>query len=270
MAVASISTVALSLAILGAFALLALGSHRFVERQLAAFEIRVFVPRTATEAEAQQVRDTIAKLSLVKNVELLSRDEEYAEFKRKLNADVVSGIISNPLPYALKVESKNSRQTEVLAEQIRKIPNVRKVSDGKEDHQRLRVIADLVRTLGILVAIILFLTTVFIIHNAIRLTLFARRHEIRIMQLVGASNWFIRAPLVIEGIVIGTIGALISVGLITLCSGYIGCMVERVLPTLRDLSSGLGKVQLLQYMVIAGAAIGAIGSYISMRRFLRA
>ncbi len=247
----------------------ALGSHKFVERQLAGFEIKVFMARGGTYDQAKDVRDSIEKLPLTSKVQILSRDAEYAALKRSLNADFMSGVIDNPLPYALKVECKDSRKTTVLADQIRHIRGVNNVADAKEQQGKVRGIADLVRTLGFFAAIVLCFTTIFIIHNAIRLTLFARRHEIRIMQLVGATNWFIRVPLVLEGIVIGALGALIAVGLISLGSEYVAGTVQRLLPTLRDMSSGIASSQLLGMLVTAGAAIGAAGSLVSMRRFLK-
>jgi cell division transport system permease protein len=208
MAVASISTVALSMAVLGAFMLLALGSHRFVERQLAGFQIKVFTPTGATQAQATKLQDAIKNLPLTKRAELLSRESEWKQFKRNVNTDFdLGGVVGNILPFAIDVESKDSRQTDVLASQIRKLQGVAKVNNASEEYGRVKAVADLVRVLGFTVAIILCFTTVIIISNAIRLTVFARRHEIKIMQLVGATNWFIRIPLVLEGIVLGAIGA---------------------------------------------------------------
>lgn len=271
MAVASVSTVALSMAILGAFLLLVLGSHRFVERQLAQFEIAVFLPVGASPRKADEVRDAIRKLPLTKHVELLSREKEWAEFKRNMNTEIdLGGVTGNPLPYALHVESKDSRKTNVLADQIGRIDGVAHVTDSRETYGRVKALADLVKILGFVAALILCFTTIFIISNAIRLTLFARRHEIKIMQLVGATNWFIRVPLVLEGIVFGAIGAAVAVGLVSLGSGYIATMVqERFPPMLRDLSSGIDRGLFLTSLVSGGALIGALGSLISIRRFLQ-
>lgn len=271
MAVAAVSTVALSLAILGVFLLLVLGSHRFVERQLAGFEVAAFLPREASQEDAEKVRDTITKLPLTKNVELLSRDKEWAEFKRKMNTKIdLGGVTDNPLPYALHIESKDPRKTAALAQQIREIPGVKRVADAREDYRVVRAVADLVKLLGFAASVVLCLTTVFIISNAIRLTLFARRHEIRIMQLVGATNWFIRIPLVLEGIILGALGAVIAVGLVAVSLEYVAGLVVRMLPpTLRDVSSGVSHTQFIALLVLGGAAIGALGSFISIRRFLK-
>ncbi len=271
MALASISTVALSMAILGTFILMVLGSHRFAERQLERFEIAVYLPVGADLADANRVRDEIKSLPLTSKVDLLSRDAEWNKLKLKLNTNIdLGGIANNPLPYALNVESRDSRRTSELADKIGKIKGIDAVNDYKKIYGSVKTIADLVRILGFAASIILCLTTTFIISNAIRLTVFARRHEIRIMQLVGATNWFIRIPLVIEGIVIGAAGAFIAYGLISVSSHYtVGVLQRQVMPILRDISSGVSPTQFMTTLTCTGAAIGALGSYISIRRFLK-
>lgn len=271
MAVASVSTVALSMAILGAFMLLVMGSHRFAENQLARFEIRAFTPVGADQASAEKLATSIRALNLTSKVEVMSRDKEWAEFKRKQNTDIdLGGVTDNPLPYALSVQCKDSRKISQLAEQVRQIHGVAHVVNADETYARVRAIADLVKVLGFAAVILLIFTTVFIISNAIRLTMFARRREIQIMQLVGATSWFIRIPLIIEGIVLGALGAAVAAGLVSLGSGYISKIVQERFPfTLRDLSSGVAGSQFLLLLMVGGAMIGAMGSFISIRRFLR-
>lgn len=270
MAIASISTIALSMAILGAFLLLAIGSHRFADKQLASFQIAAFLQDGASQSRAEEVRAEIAELPLASKVVLKSRDAEWAEFKQKMNADLnLSGVIGNPLPYAINIESKDPYKTSVLVQQIRKIKNVDYVEDSSS-YTKVKALAGIVRALGTTVAIILCFTTILIISNAIRLTMFARRQEIRIMQLVGATNWFIRVPLVIEGIVFGAIGACIAGGLIAVCSDYIGKMLSKSFPLmLRDMSSGVPHAEFAMTLAIAGALVGALGSIVSIRRFLK-
>jgi cell division transport system permease protein len=271
MAVASVSTVALSMAILGAFLLLVIGSHNFAERQLSRFEIAVFLPVEASHRDASEIRSAISKLPLCKSVELKSRDKEWAEFKKGMNTEIdLGGVTGNPLPFAMNVEARDAHRVHELAEQIRRIGGIAKVDNRDETYGSVRAIADLVRVLGFAAVIVLCFTTVFIISNAIRLTLFARRREIQIMQLVGATNWFIRVPLVLEGIVLGAIGAAVAVALISGGSDYVARVVqERFPPMLRDLSSGIDAGRFLISLVTAGAVIGALGSFISIRRFLR-
>lgn len=272
MAVAAITTVALSLAILGSFLLLALSSHNFVEHRLADFEIAAFVRREASDGQAEEVRDAIRALPLAKSAKLLSRDKEWVKFKPDISPEInLGGVVDNPLSYKIEVTSKDPRKVTELAEQIQKIKGVKKVKNAEEDYRRMRTIADLIKALGLVGAIILCLTTIFIISNAIRLTLFARRHEIRIMQLVGATNWFIRVPLVLEGIVLGAIGALIATGLIAAGWEYTSNLVLRLMipSTVRSMTAGIDHSQFGMFLVIGGAAIGALGSMVSIRRFLK-
>ncbi|MEN6521482.1 MAG: permease-like cell division protein FtsX [Armatimonadota bacterium] len=271
MAVAAITTAALSLAILGAFLLIAISSHRFVEGELAQFQIAAFVPREATSKQAEDVRDAIRNLPLTKNAELLSRDKEWAGFKHQISPDMdLGGVVGNPLPYRIDITAKDPHKVSELAEQVGKIDGVNKVGNAEEDYRHVRAVADLVKVLGIVGAIVLCLTTIFIISNAIRLTLFARRHEIRIMQLVGATNWFIRIPLVLEGIVLGMSGALIASGLLAAGSGYASnLMWKHISPTIRTMAPSVGHLQFTMFIVLTGAAIGALGSMVSIRRFLK-
>jgi len=270
MAVASLSTVALSLAVLGGFLLLMLGSHGFVERQLARFEIAVYMPDGATQQDAERVREAILRLPLTEKAELQSRELEWQKLKRSLSTRIPEGVIGNPLPYTIFVRARDARQTESLAGQIRRIPRVESADAARESFGHVKALADLVKLIGIVASVGLCLTTIFIISNAIRLTLFARRHEIRIMQLVGATNWFIRVPLVIEGLLLGTAGAALAVGLIATGGQYMVALVQRGLPVLRDLSSGVAPGQLLVALIGGGAIIGALGSLVSIRRFLKA
>jgi len=272
MAVAAVTTVALSLAILGGFLLLAVTSHRFVEGQLAKFQIAASVPREASIEQAKKVCDAIKALPLTKSANLLSREEEWAKLKLSVGLKMdLGGVIDNPLPYMIEVTAKDPRKVGELAEQIRRINGIRKVRNAEEDYKRVRTIADLIKALGIVGAVVLCITTVFIISNAIRLTLFARRHEIRIMQLVGATNWFIRVPLVLEGIVLGAIGALIATGLVAVGSGYTSNLVWKLIPaTVRNVSSGIDHSQFAVVLIVGGAAIGALGSLVSIRRSLKA
>lgn len=271
MAVASVSTVALSMAILGAFMLLVMGSHRFAENQLSKFEIMAYMPVGADRTVADNVSNAIDKLPLASKVEVLSREKEWSEFKRKLNTDIdLGGVTDNPLPYALTIECKDPHKVNQLAEQIRRIDGVAHVVNAEQTYGVVRAIADLVKVIGFAAVILLTLTTVFIVSNAIRLTMWARRREIQIMQLVGATNWFIRIPLVVEGMVLGAIGSVIAVGLISGGSRYISQVVHEKLPLmLRDMSSGMHGAEFLALLVTGGAVIGALGSFISIRRFLR-
>ena len=153
---------------------------------------------------------------------------------------------------------------------IQSVAGVDDVVTRDQTYGHVLAIADLIKILGLSAVVILSIITAFIIGNAIRLTLFARRREIQIMQLVGATNWFIKAPLIIEGIVLGALGAIIAAGIVIAGSDYVAHYVLNRFPLmLRDVSSGVTLQVFISTLVCAGAIIGAAGSFVSARRFLK-
>lgn len=268
MAFASISTIALSLGVLGAFVLMALGASNFAGSQIKRFEIAVFV-KDVDKAEVDALAARIGRMEGVKSVTIRDRDKEWAAFKRQ-HPDIESaGLPLNVLPYALDVKVSDASRLPVIATKIRAMSGVDRVNEGRETLRRVMAAAQVMRVLSAAGVVVLLITSVFIISNAIRLTLYARRREIRIMQLVGATNQFIRLPLVIEGIVFGAIGALIAWALLTGGSSYLVHAARKITPLVSQFSSGVQSGQLAVGMVILGSAIGAAGSLVSIRRFLR-
>lgn len=269
MAFASISTVALSLSVLGAFVLAAIGANNFAARQMNEFEIAVFMTGKATQALADKTAERIREMPGVESVTVKDRQREWAAFKRQ-HPDIESaGLPLNPLPYALVVKLADKSRTAAVASQIRRMPGIDRVQEAQATLERVMAVARVIRVISIVGGWMLLITAVFIISNAIRLTLYARRREIRIMQLVGATNSFIRIPLVIEGIVFGAAGALAAWVLLQAGAGYLAHAARTVLPLLADAGSDISPGEMAAALVTVGVAIGALGSLVSIRRFLR-
>jgi cell division transport system permease protein len=267
MAFASITTVALSLTVLGAFVLAAMGARNFAAVQLREFEIAVFMNKGITEADTAKIADDVRKIAGVKSVSIRSREEEWRRFKLETPEFESAGTSASVLPNAMDVRVGEPSQTVWISSKIRAMKSVHEVNFADEDFDRVMSVIRVIRGTGTLGAIVLLIVTAMIISNAIRLTLYARRAEIRTMQLVGATNEFIRIPLVIEGILFGAIGAAAAWALLRLMSTYIS-KASLTIPSLRDLSAGIGDIQLLFGLMIVGAVIGAVGSWMSIRRFL--
>ncbi len=268
MAFASITTVALSLAVLGAFVLSAMGANNFASAQLGQFQIYVFVNQEAGAERAGQVAESMRKMVGVGSVNLLSRDREWETFKRK-RADISPAGLTNPLPYTIQARVTDPQRTTFIADKIRVMKDVDKVNEGRELLGRVIALARVIKVVSVVGIIVLLITASFIISNAIRLTLYARRMEIRIMQLVGATNEFIRIPLIIEGVVFGCVGGLVAWLMIRVLSTVLSGEVQAIGPFLSDFSSRVQPSELSVGMVALGALIGASGSYLSIRRFLR-
>lgn len=268
MAFASISTIALTLAVLGSFVLSALGANHFASAQIDRFEIAVFA-KDNDKANADTVASQIRKIKGVVSANVRSRDEEWANFKRQ-HPDIESaGLPLNPLPFRIDVRVSDHTRTPAIANKIRTMDDVDAVREGRETLGRVMAVAQVVKGVSFAGVIILLITTAFIISNAIKLTLYARRREIRIMQLVGATNQFIRLPLVLEGIIFGAIGAFFAWALIRVGGTYVTHMAGSITPLMRQFSSDVRPGVLGLAMLVMGAAIGAVGSLVSIRRFLR-
>ncbi|NLN76892.1 MAG: ABC transporter permease [Armatimonadetes bacterium] len=267
MAFASISTIALSLGILGAFVLVAFGANQFIASQIGKFEIAVYMNENATEQQTREVADKIAKIKDVANVAVLSKEEEWAQFKRA-NPNIESaGLQNNPLPYAIDIKVTDASRTTSIANKVRLMAGVHTVRDGREELARIMALARVVRGVSVSGVVVLLITATFIISNAIKLTLYARRREIRIMKLVGATNWFVRVPLIIEGIVFGAIGAFAAWALLRLGGAYVSQTVER-LPFMAQFTCDIPSSILALSLIALGVVIGATGSFVSIRRFL--
>ena len=267
MAFASITTIALSLGVLGAFMLVALGAGNFSASQVNRFQIAVFV--RGMDSAAKDVAEKIKKVDGVSKVEMRDRDAEWAEFKRQ-HPDIESaGLPLNVLPYAVDVKVADPARLPMIAARIRTMENVDAVKEGRETLSRVMAVARVIRFLSIVGVLVLFVTTSFIISNAIKLTLYARRREIRIMQLVGATNHIIRMPLVIEGIVLGAIGAVVAWLLLVGGSTYLTHAAHKITPLVGQFSSGMDGQRLAGLLIVLGTVIGAAGSFVSIRRFLR-
>lgn len=268
LAFASISTIALSLGVLGAFMLMALSANNFTKSQINRFEIAVFIK----DMEIDKVNAVASQIKSMKNVQsavMRDRDKEWAVFKRE-HPDIESaGLPLNVLPYALDVRVSDQSKLASIANKIRAIDGVDKVQDGRETMGRVMTLARVLKALSIIGVIILLITTAFIISNAIKLTLYARRREIRIMQLVGATNQFIRLPLVFEGVAFGAIGAIVAWVLLVCGASYILHVGKNITRLVGGISSGLSDSQLAILLVMLGIIIGAAGSFVSIRRFLR-
>lgn len=266
MAFASISTTALALGILGAFVLLALGANNFASAQVSRFQIAVFVNGDDRES-IQPIVERIRKLEGVAGLTIRDRDKEWAELKHQRPDIESAGLPLNVLPFALDVRVSDPNRLPVIAQKIRLMEGIDKVTEGREVLGRVMVVARLVKLMSIIGVGVLLATSTFIISNAIKLTLYARRREIRIMQLVGATNQFIRLPLVIEGVVFGTGGAIVAWALLAAGTSYLSHTVRKI-TFLGQFSSGLGPSDLALCLVVLGSVIGAAGSFVSIRRFL--
>lgn len=271
MSMASVTTVGLSLAILGGFVLLILGLNNVVQTQLGKFEIGVWLRKGTPEAQVAELNDKIRSLPHVASVELVTGEATWEKIKGDWQSQIeLSGVEPGSLPDHFRVKLHDPRYTTATSNAIGKMPNVEEIIEGRQVVAQVVRFADLVKLAGGCTAGVLFLVAAFIISNTIRLTLYARRREIKIMQLVGATNWFIRLPFVFEGTILGAIGGGIACLLVLGGSRYVSHLATQIMPLLGQFSSGVDSARFFGSLVVLGSIVGAAGSLISIRRFLKA
>ncbi|MGG4451707.1 permease-like cell division protein FtsX [Brevibacillus porteri] len=275
MSFASISAVTITLFILGVFLVLAMNVNYFAQSVEKQVEIRVFMDLLATKENITQVEDNIKKLPQVESVSFIPKDEGLKQFKESLGekAYLFEGLEeSNPLPDAFAVKTKQPQDTATVAAQIKNFQYVKSLTYGEGTVDKLFSLTEAVRNVGIVFIIGLGFTAMFLIANTIKLTIVARRREIEIMKLVGATNWFIRWPFFVEGLLMGVAGALIPTIMLTVGYYYLLDAIQSSFEA-SQLFKLLPLFPLVYQVALAllaiGAFIGIWGSLVSVRRFLR-
>lgn len=274
MTFASISAVMITLLILGVFLILALNVNHIAQTIEKQVEIRVFLDVLADKPAIDQVEKQIRALPKVDSVTFVSKEEGLKQFKQSLGekAYLFEGLEEeNPLPDSFVVKTKLPQDTSEVAARIKDLQYVSGVNYGAGTVEKLFAATSTIRNVGIVFIIGLGFTAMFLIANTIKLTIVARRREIEIMKLVGATNWFIRWPFFVEGLLMGMAGALVPI--IMLGIGYyylLDAMQSNMALALFKLLPLFPLVnQVALILLCIGAFIGIWGSLVSVRRFLR-
>jgi len=272
MSVASIGTVAVSLFVLGVFLIMVLNFNRLAGTLESQVQISVYFADNTTAAREREITAAISAMQGIDSAHFVSREEALERLKERLGdqkylLDSLEG--TNPLPDSLEVTVKRPDMVETAATAISKMDGVEEAKYGQDVIEHLFDITRLVRIFGLILMILLAGATIFIIANTIRLTVFARRKEIAIMKYVGATDWFIRWPFILEGMVLGLIGGIIAA--LALRSFY-AAMAAKIYSTLTFFPL-MPQYPFMHYVaatiIISGMVIGTIGSAISLKRFLQ-
>ena len=272
MSFASISTVAVSLLVLGMFLMIFLNTNNLAQYLENQVQVSVYMQDNATGQELAAVKEKLTKMPGVVKVTQVSKQQALERFKKRLGdqEQLLNSLgKENPFPNSFEVQVDNPDRIKVLTPQIGQLPKVETAKFGQEVVEHLFQLTKILRLGGIVLVVFLAMATLFIISNTIRLTVFARRKEVIIMKYVGATDWFIRWPFLLEGMTLGFFGAVVAFVLI---NSIYASLLDRIHATLAFLPL-LPTSPLLLYvdlfLLAAGTGIGALGSYISLRKFLR-
>lgn len=267
MSAAAISTSAIALLTLGIFLIMVFNINSLTEELSAQMEIRAFLKKDATDVKS--LIDELEKIPQVRSVEFLSPEEALKKLEKNLNIDLDMPADENPLPAALVIRVNDARQIETVAAQASRLKGIQDIMYGESILRKIRTLSMTIKFLGFFVTILMGVGTLLTLINTIRLTVIARKAEIRTMQLVGATSWFIRWPFLLEGVFIGLIGAIFSSMILSL--GYL-LFYARMQAALNFIFPLVGRMQMAQWLVfllsLCGIFMGIAGSYISVTRFL--
>lgn len=275
MTFASASAVTVTLLLVGVFGILMMNLNKFAEDIENDVEIRVHIDIIVDENEAKQAEETlmnqVRNMPDVSEVVYSSKEDELDILIKNYGEDFSLYEQNNPLHAVLYVKAKNPQKTADVAKAIEKLNHVHAVKYGEGKVEKLFNILNVGRNVGIILIVGLLFTAMFLISNTIRITIVARRDEIEIMRLVGATNAFIRIPFVLEGMFLGIIGAIIPMAVVSF--GYyklyevLEDRLQGELLQLVEVNTLLTNVNLL--LLLLGMFIGIWGSFMSVRKFLK-
>lgn len=272
MSIASIATVALSLFILGIFMTLVANLDYFAKNLESQVEITVYLKDGLTTDQVMSVGKRLKELPDVKEITFTNKDQAMDILKERMKDQ--PGILEalggkNPLPSSYTLTLNNPELVKATAVAVSDYDEVESSHYGQEIVEQLFQITTVIRWGGVALIIFLTLATLFIISNTIRLTVFARRKEIGIMKYVGATNWFIRWPFLLEGLLLGFIGGIIADIFLFQFYEFVTVTIHRSLAFLPMVSMYPFMYQLGGILLVIAMIIGAIGSTISLKRYMK-
>ncbi|MBP2638232.1 MAG: ftsX [Firmicutes bacterium] len=272
MSIASVSTVALSLLILGIFLVMVLNLNHIASTLETQVQITVYMEDGLSDRDMREIGTRITKMTGVTEVMFVDKEEAMAKFKERLGEQ--KGLLTalgetNPLPNSFEVKVDKPEYVKTVSQTISQLKGVENAKYGQEVIEQLFALTKMIRIFGLLLIIFLGLAALFIISNTIRITVFARRKEIGIMKYVGATDWFIRFPFMIEGMILGFVGALCAVLILSQTYSTLTDKVYESLAFLPLIPKNPFLTNISMILLIVGTAIGALGSTISLKRFMK-
>jgi cell division transport system permease protein len=257
--------------VLGVGMLLMINVHHIANTVESNVEIMVYLKDDISEDEASSMEPIFYRVSGVEEVFFIPPDEglELLEGWMGEGSDLGSLSEENFLPNAYKVKTGDPHEVGDAAAEIERVPGVEKVRYEQGVVEKLFALTNWVRIIGLIVIVLLAASAIFLIATTTRLTFFARSREINIMKYVGATDWFVRWPFLLEGVILGCIGALLTVGILYLSYGMLTVKLQQTITFLPLVTDSNDMLTIYGVLLGLGVLLGAIGSSISMRKYLR-
>ncbi|MEH7108070.1 permease-like cell division protein FtsX [Bacillus sp. JJ1764] len=274
MTFASVSAVTVTLILVGVFFVIMMNLNRVAQTIEDDVQIRVHIDVAANKADQQKLKSEIEAIPKVKSVKFSPKEEELKELVNSMGEEGKAFKLfeqDNPLNDVFVVKTKNPTDTMKVANKIEKFNYVVKVKYGQGKVEKLFKFIKASRNVGIVLILGLFFTAIFLISNTIKITIIARRREIKIMRLVGATNNFIRWPFFLEGLWLGILGSILPIIFLSIAYynayEYIGPRLQGTFVKILPFNPFMYQVSGL--LILMGALIGVWGSVMSVRKFLK-
>ncbi len=234
-------------------------------------EVKVFFVDGVNSKQVNAVGGFLRTDERIKDYQFVTRSEALERMQKKY-PELTADLPTNPLPASYEITPRKAEEVKELSAAIRaqKFAGVERVKDGQQTSKRILQVARVIEVVFLVAVIVLLIASVLLIANTIRLSIFARRREIEVMKLVGATNWFVRGPFMVEGLLCGLAGAFAAIVLLLIGK-------EIALPAILDdidaTSSAdvraLGFSVTALILLVVGLAVGAVGSGLTLRRYLK-
>lgn len=266
MTLATIVTITLSLIVLGSFHIVIANTNYLMDMAKEVLELRVYLQ---DDADPYELQSKIIEYPGVKDVTYIPKEKGAEWLEQNLGVKDLFKATDNPLPNMINVKLQDDAKVKTLAKKIETLAGIDEVEYGESFVEMMLIIVQIVWILGISLVAIIGIVVLYIIVNTIRLTVFARRKEIEIMKLVGATDWFIRWPFLIEGIMLGLTGAIVALLLLSKGYGLLTQYIKQFAPFIPLLAEQVINRQMLVLMTALGIFFGMLGSMVSLKKFLR-
>ena len=273
-ALAALLTVLLTALVLGVFIPIVQATTGTANEVRGRVVLDVYVKADASPADRSEVQRTLEGTANVKSVEFISKNEALEELGRKIETDEAIELLgTNPLPDLFRVTPEDPDRLDVIEESLMAggRPALAAIDDVKNregETDKILSATSLVKVIAAGLAALLVFASIALVANTIRLSIFARRREVEVMKLVGATNWFIRWPFVIEGVIVGFFGGLLAVLLLAIAK-------QTFIDPLSDDFALLAAPDTIDFsllvalLMVACVAVSAVGSGLTLRRFLK-
>jgi len=234
-------------------------------------QVKVFFVDDVKDKQINAVGSYLRADDKIKDYKFVSRADALARMQKRY-PELTRDLPTNPLPASYEITPKKAEEVKQLSAAIRaqKFAGVERVKDGQQTSKRILQVARVIEVVFLVAVVILLIASVLLIANTIRLSIFARRREIEVMKLVGATNWFVRGPFMVEGLLCGVMGAFAAIVLLLLGKEIaLPAILGHIDTTSSNDVRALGFTLIALILMVVGLVVGALGSTFTLRRYLK-